>query len=187
MSGIPHIRTQRLVLRPYTEADAPDVQRLAGDARVADTTLTVPHPYPDGIAEAWIATHEAGWHLGRSAVFAIATIKDDARLVGTIGLTIKPEEKSAELGYWIGVPFWGHGYCTEAARAVIDFAFVTLELDRVHAHYFARNQASGRVMQKSGMIEEYHRPRAIAKHGVLEDICGFAITRSQWRAAHVRA
>lgn len=179
MEHQPPIRTARLLLRPYADADAPEVQRLAGEPLVADTTLTIPHPYPEGVAEMWIATHEAAWTSGRGAVFAVARLEDD-RLVGTVGLTLKPELRSAELGYWIGVPFWGHGYATEASRAIVDFGFTILAIDRVHAHHFERNPASGRVMQKIGMVEEFFRRGAIEKGGRREDIRGYAITRAQW-------
>ncbi|MBE2215092.1 MAG: GNAT family N-acetyltransferase [Opitutaceae bacterium] len=179
MDHQPKIRTARLLLRPYDDADAPEVQRLAGDARVADTTLTIPHPYPDGVAEMWIATHEAAWLSGRGAIFAITRL-GQGDLVGTVGLTVKPELHSAELGYWIGYPFWGHGYGTEAAQAAVDFGFAMLALDRVHAHHFERNPASGRVMQKVGMREEFFRRAAVMKRGVPEDVRGYAISRAAW-------
>jgi len=179
MEDQPTIRSARLVLRPYVDTDADDVQRLAGDPRVADTTLTIPHPYPDGVAEMWIATHEAAWLSGRGAVFAVTQV-DDGRLLGTVGLTIRPEQRSAELGYWIGLPFWGRGYCTEAARAIVDFGFTVLSIDRIHAHHFERNPASGRVMQKVGMVEEFFRRAAIEKRGVREDIRGYVIARALW-------
>lgn len=179
MEQQPQIRTARLLLRPYVDEDASDVQRLAGDARVADTTLTIPHPYPDGIAEVWIATHEAAWEHGRGAIFAITRL-EDGNLVGTVGLTIKPELRSAELGYWIGHPYWGSGYATEAAEAAVNVGFTLLPIERVHAHHFERNPASGRVMQKIGMTEAFFRPRGLQKNGIFEDIRGYAITREQW-------
>lgn len=186
MEHQPPIRTDRLLLRPYLDVDAPEVQRLAGDARVADTTLTIPHPYPDGVAEMWIATHEAAWQHGRGAVFAV-TLLADGQLIGTVGLTVRPEQRSAELGYWIGHAYWDQGYCTEAAAAVVDFGFAVLPLERIHAHHFERNPASGRVMQKLGMREEFFRPRALNKRGVLEDIRGYAITRESWEKRRLPA
>lgn len=179
MDRQPNIRTARLFLRPYRDADAPAVQRLAGDARVADTTLTIPHPYPDGIAEMWIATHEAAWEHGRGAIFAI-TEAERGTLIGTVGLTIRPEQRSAELGYWIGYAYWGRGYCSEAAAAVVDFGFTVLPVERIHAHHFERNAASGRVMQKIGMSEEFFRAKALKKGDTLEDIRGYALSRAAW-------
>jgi len=179
MSAFPSITTERLHLRAFRDADAVDVQRLAGDRRIAATTAHVPHPYPDGVAEAWIATHEAAWELGRGLALAI-TARETDELIGAIGLTINPEQKSAEMGYWIGVPFWGQGICTEAACGLIDFAFTTLPVDRVHAHHFARNVASGRVMEKAGMTFEGLRVDVIEKWGRREDAKFYGISRAEW-------
>lgn len=101
----PSLETTRLRLRPFTPPDAADVQRLAGDPAVAATTLTIPHPYPDGAAEAWIATHAPGWVSGRKVVYAVTA--SDERLLGALGLTLTPAHASAELGYWIGADAWG--------------------------------------------------------------------------------
>jgi [ribosomal protein S5]-alanine N-acetyltransferase len=93
----PTLLTERLRLRPFSLADAPEVQRLAGDRAIADTTLNVPHPYPDGAAEAWIETHAGGFAAGRQATFAI-TLRDGGALVGSIGLVIDARSGRAELG-----------------------------------------------------------------------------------------
>lgn len=186
MRDLPTITTQRLLLRPFAHEDAPVVQRLAGDRRIADTTLAIPHPYPEGAAEAWIATHEAAWELGRGMVLAVV-LRHTGELAGAIGLTIQPEHRSAELGYWIGVEYWNHGYCTEAARAVIAFAFTQLDLNRVHAHHFARNPASGRVLVKSGLKPEGSRAAAVMKWGRPEDICLYGVSRAEWEQARSRS
>ncbi|HEY5792811.1 MAG TPA: GNAT family N-acetyltransferase [Chthoniobacterales bacterium] len=149
----PTLRTDRLILRPFISGDAAAVQELAGEFAIADTTLNVPHPYADGLAESWIAAHEAQYRAGEAATFAI-TLKADLALIGAIGLTLFPRFRRGELGYWIGVPFWNRGFCTEAVRAVIDFGFTTLKLHKICAHHLSRNPASGRVMQKAGMSKE---------------------------------
>ena len=146
---IPELKTTRLRLRPFTLEDAPLVQQLAGDSRIADTTGSVPHPYLDGMAEAWIATHESSATEGDSYTWAIANLETD-ELIGCISL-ILDRHNGAEMGYWLGVPYWNHGFMSEAARAVIEAGFSTLKLHRVVARHFVRNSASGRVMQKAGM------------------------------------
>ncbi|HEX9786233.1 MAG TPA: GNAT family N-acetyltransferase [Opitutaceae bacterium] len=181
MPDLPTLSTERLILRPFYDTDAPTVQRHAGDRRVADTTATIPHPYPDGAAEAWIVTHEAAWNLGRSLTLAV-TLRSTDELLGAIGLSFLPEHRSAELGYWIGVPHWGRGYATEAARALIDQGFGVLDLERIHAHHFARNIASGRVLEKIGMKLEGVRRHAFLKAGNFEDIREFGMLRSEWEA-----
>src|SRR4051812_12494432 len=149
----PHLKTKRLVLRPFAIADAPTVQRLAGAKEIADTTLLIPHPYPDGAAEFFINGMAQDWVDRKSSVFAII-LADSGQLCGCIGLTIDSKHFRAELGYWVGVPFWGKGICTEAASALLRFGFEDLSMNKIHAHHFTRNPASGRVLQKIGMKYE---------------------------------
>ncbi|MGH8019207.1 MAG: GNAT family N-acetyltransferase [Opitutaceae bacterium] len=185
-ASLPTIYTARLVLRAFSEHDAGDVQRLAGDRRVADTTAAVPHPYPDGAAVAWIVTHEAAWNLGRGVTLAV-TLRDTGELVGAIGLAIVPEHRSAELGYWLGFPHWRRGYATEAARALIDHGFEQLDLHRIQAHHLARNFASGRVLEKAGMQHEGLRRQAFLKWDQFEDVREMGILRPDWAAARLRS
>jgi ribosomal-protein-alanine N-acetyltransferase len=168
----PVLETPRLRLRPFTLRDACDVQRLAGDREVSSTTRLIPHPYPDGLAEQWIASLDGLYAKGRSASFAITL--HDGTLMGAVGLSIEPADRHAELGYWIGRPYWNRGYCTEAARAAVRFAFETLELQRIFAHYIARNPASGRVMEKLGMRREGCLRQHRFKAGEYQDLmlCG---------------
>jgi [ribosomal protein S5]-alanine N-acetyltransferase len=167
--GIPTLETERLVLRPFTPADAGDVQRLAGDRSIADTTLSIPHPYEDGFAAEWISAHQKAFDEGTGVTFAI-TIKPDGALVGAIGLMGMTQGHQAELGYWIGRPYWNQGFSTEAGEAILRYAFLDLGLIRVHACYFTRNPASGRVMQKLGMQHEGCRRQHIKKWDNFEDV-----------------
>lgn len=175
MTAQPTLRTDRLVLRPFDLADAPTVQRLAGEREVADTTLTLPHPYLDGMAESWIGGHPEAWGRRERVTFAITAATDG--LVGAIALALATQHRRGELGYWIGRPFWNRGYATEAARAVLAFGFETLELNRIHASHLARNPASGRVMVKAGMRFEGTRRQHIVKAGRAEDLADYALLR----------
>ena len=138
---IPTIETERLILRPFCLNDAPDVQRLAGDRAVADTTISIPHPYRDGMAEEWIRGHREEFKSGQAVTFAIA-IKQEGYLVGAIGLREITKDHQATLGYWIGKPFWNHGLCTQAGRAILEYAFMDLGLVRINASHLTRNPAS---------------------------------------------
>ena len=178
----PTLTTKRLILRPFTLEDAPVVQRLAGVREVADTTLNIPHPYRDGVAEAWIMTHKQLFRVGLLATFALVLGASD-ELIGAIGLRIEALHSRAELGYWVGVAHWGKGYCTEAGREVLAYGFNVLGLMRIHASHLTRNPASGRVMQKLGMRCEGHLRKHIRKNDVLEDLEIYAILRHEFSGA----
>ncbi|MBI3887408.1 MAG: GNAT family N-acetyltransferase [Opitutae bacterium] len=175
----PLIETPRLRLRPFLPADGPFVQRLAGVREVADTALHIPHPYPDGAAEAWINTHATRWAAHEELVLAI-TLPDGGHLVGAVGLVLEPQHDRAELGYWVGVPFWRRGFATEAAGGLVDFGFKVLGLNRVQAQHMARNPASGRVMLKLGLRREGASPRAVKKNGRYEDVVFYGLLRRDW-------
>jgi RimJ/RimL family protein N-acetyltransferase len=177
MAGQPILDTARLLLRPFGTADAAEVRRLAGHREIARFTLTVPHPYPEGAAEEWIASHPAAWNEGRAISCAIER-RSDGRLVGAVGLTIDRESDRAELGYWIGPEYSGNGYATEAAGELVRFGFDTLRLNRVVARHFGSNDASGRVMQKIGMRNEGTLRQHYRKWGELEDVVWYGILAS---------
>ncbi|MCX5760490.1 MAG: GNAT family N-acetyltransferase [Gemmatimonadetes bacterium] len=177
MRKLPTLETDRLVLRPFLLSDATVVQRLAGDRAVADTTLTIPHPYVDGLAEQWIVGHEGAWTRHEMAVFAVT--EPESGLVGAISLRIELAQQRAELGYWIGVPFWGIGYATEAARAMVAFGFQKLGLHRVYAQHFTRNPSSARVMTKIGMRHEGVLREHLFRWGQPEDVAVWGLLRHE--------
>ena len=178
MTDQPTLPTKRLLLRALTLRDAQAVQTLAGAAAVADTTLTIPHPYPDGAAEAWIATLTPAWDTGAGVTFAI-TDRELGSLVGVVSLAISANDANAELGYWIGLPFWNRGYATEAAQTLVDWGMVALRLDRIVARYFVRNPASARVLQKLGMKRDETRNESIEKNGRLEEFARYTLLASE--------
>jgi ribosomal-protein-alanine N-acetyltransferase len=177
---LPTLRTDRLLLRPFTLDDAPEVARLAGDRDIGSTTLNIPHPYPAGEAERWISSHEEIYAAGREIPFAIATA--EGVLLGGVGLRIERAHHHAELGYWIGKPYWGRGYGTEAAAEALRYGFEILRLHRIHAGHFSRNPTSGRVLLKLGMTHEGHLRQHILKWGVFEDTDEYGILRSEYEA-----
>jgi RimJ/RimL family protein N-acetyltransferase len=144
----PILQTERLILRPFSEQDAPRVRVLAGDFEVAKMCRTIPHPYPEGEAEAWIGNH-AGWRQRGSAYpFAIEL---GGALVGSVGFG-HAGDGEFDLGYWLGCAYWGRGYATEAVRAVLAFAFDEVGLAYVRARFITENRASGRVLGKVGFL-----------------------------------
>jgi [ribosomal protein S5]-alanine N-acetyltransferase len=177
----PTLDCTRLTLRPYQLRDADDIQRLIGAREVAVTTAAVPHPYLDGMAEEFIAGRAEAFARGTSVSFAISVRATDT-FIGGIDLRPEPEHQRAEIGYWVGLPFWGQGYASEAAQAVVDYGFVSLGLNRIHARHFGNNLASGRVMQKIGMRYEGTQRQHFQKWGELIDVVLYALLRDEWAA-----
>lgn len=181
MDKQPELETRRLILRPFAPDDAPDVQRLAGAPEIASTTLNIPHPYEDGMAEAWIATHRKMFETESGATWAI-TLKPVGDLAGAVSLRgIRPRFHRAELSYWVGRPFWNRGYCTEAVKVVIAFGFESFGLSRVFATHLDRNPASGRVLEKAGMRLEGRMRGHVIKDGFPENLVMYGILRGDPR------
>ena len=164
------LRTPRLTLRPFTPDDVPAVQKFAAAHEVALNTLVIPHPYPDGAAAAWIATHADAYAQNQVHHFAI----DHGGLAGAMALMMKGNG-IAEIGYWIAVPYWNRGYATEAGRAVVRYGFEQCDLHRIFAAHFTRNPASGRVLAKIGMKYEGTLRHHVCKWGEYIDIAFYGI------------
>src|SRR5579863_6287754 len=141
MTAPQELRTARLLLRSLEREDVPAMVRLAGAMEIAATTLNIPHPYAEGDARTFLAKASEDFRAGRSVSFAISALQG-RELCGAVGLNIAEPHWHAELGYWIGVPFWNKGFATEAARAAVAFGFQMLGLHRIFAHHFAGNTAS---------------------------------------------
>ncbi len=173
VNAAPTLRTPRLVLGPLEGRDADVLVTLAGAFEIADTTATIPHPYTPEDARIFLALDAAERAAGSAVRFAIR--HDGDGLVGVVGLhRIDHDQSRAELGYWIGVPWWGRGYATEAAGAVVRYGFDALGLHKIHAHYLARNPASGKVLERIGMRREGLLREEVRKWGRFEDVvlCG---------------
>ena len=139
----PALVTDRLILRAPRPADAEVVARLVNDRRIAENTSRVPHPYTLADAEQWIGAVNK---TGGEAAFLVTLA--DGTLIG--GCSIIAPKGDHEPGYWIGAPYWGQGYATEAARAIIDHAFGALGHTRLQARARVSNPASRRVLEKCG-------------------------------------
>jgi len=160
--------------------DAFRVRELAGDWEVAKTTGTIPHPYEAGVAETWISGHGEAFAEQRGVVFAI-DLQSDGLLIGAVGLELHMTHEWAELGYWIGKPYWNRGYGTEAAREVLRYGFQELRLNRIHARYMPKNVASGRIMEKLGMRREGTLRQSLKRFGTFEDMIMYSILRQEYK------
>jgi RimJ/RimL family protein N-acetyltransferase len=123
---------------------------LANNYAVTKNTISMPFPYRRGDAAVFIRRAREGRTLGTDYAFAIIR-KSDLAFVGSIG--VQPE-REFEMGYWIGEPFWGQGYATEAARRIARFAFEELGATKIRAGWYEDNPASGRVLEKLGFRHE---------------------------------
>jgi RimJ/RimL family protein N-acetyltransferase len=155
-------------------ADCGAIAALANDRRIAENTARLPHPYVLADAESFVARAN---EVDGETSFVITLA--DGRLVGACGLA-RFDRKAPEVGYWIGVAFWGRGYATEAARAVIDHAFTASGHDAIHGAARISNPASRRVLEKCGFQwvgVELRRFRAIASVAPVD--C-FRLDRRLW-------
>jgi RimJ/RimL family protein N-acetyltransferase len=134
------LKTRRLMLGTAVPDDAKAITALINDHRVAGNMASVPHPYTLTDAEAAIEAANG------KPLFVISLT--DGRVIGGGGLAV--HAGYPELAYWLGVPYWGNGYATEAARALVDFAFADLECAELHAGARVTNPASRRVLEKCG-------------------------------------
>jgi len=181
MTAPRELPTARLLLRSLELEDVPTLVRLAGANEIAATTLNIPHPYTDSDARSFLAKANEDYHSGRSVTFAIS-ILPGRELCGAVGLNIALTHTHAELGYWIGVPFWGNGYATEAANTVLAFGFEMLRLHRIFAHHFSGNIASQRVLEKIGMRHEGRFPQHIQKWSRFIDVENYGLLAEQFRS-----
>jgi ribosomal-protein-alanine N-acetyltransferase len=181
MTAPQELRTARLLLRSFGRRDIPAIVRLAGAREVAAMVTRIPHPYTEADAVSFLDQMDGDCRAGLSAVFAVA-ILESGELCGAVGLTISPEHQRAELGYWIGVPYWGQGYATEAASAVVAYGFGTLGLRRIFAFHFAENSASRRVLEKVGMRHEGCSRAHVVKWDQVMDLENYGLLASEYRA-----
>ena len=121
------------------------------------------------------------YEVGEAVILAV-TLRESGTLCGAIELTINPQDANAELGYWLGMPYWGRGYAREVAR----YGFEMLGLHRIHSGHFARNPASGRVLVKIGMSYEGTRREHHRKLGRFEDHMEYGLLARDWRKTQRR-
>ena len=145
--------TERLIIRRFTIEDAKDVYECCNDFEVVKTTLGMPWPYTEEMAKGWISKQPKREELGESYEFAICFKENPNKVIGCVSLMgINSNAKRAEMGYWVGRKYWKQGIATEAAKMMLNFGFDVLGLHSIIARYFDINPASGRVMEKCGMI-----------------------------------
>jgi [ribosomal protein S5]-alanine N-acetyltransferase len=176
------LETTRAILRPLALADAPSIQRVASRREVADTMISIPHPYPAGEGERYLHRQITEFEAGHSVSFAIEC-KADRSFCGVIEIRdIEREHSQAELSFWLAVDMWGQGYMSEILEPTLRFGFEDLDLNRLYAYHMTRNPGSGKVLQKNGFVREGLLRQRVRKWGVFEDVNLWAILRRDWHS-----
>ena len=137
--------------------------------------MRIAHPYTEEDAKVFLQhTREPG------KIWLTTTLRDDGRQIGGIGLRVDDQHQHAELGYWLGPPYWGLGYATEAAREILRYGFQDLSLHRIFASHFKHNTASGRILLKLGMRYEGCQREHVRKWDRFVDSELYGILRHEW-------
>lgn len=174
----PVLRAPRLLLRAFRPSDAGAVRVLAMDRDVADGTVELPHPYELTHAVEWIAGHQRQFECRVAATYAVTRMADGV-LLGAAALTFDAAHDAAELGYWIGKPYWGAGYATEAVRTLVAWGFDEAGLNRIHAGHFPENVRSAAVLRKVGLRYEGRSRERVKKGGAYRDLDRYALLRRE--------
>lgn len=138
------LRTQRLELRPARDSDLGRLVALVGDYEVSKMLAVVPHPYTVEDGKAWL-------EKARSGNEAVFVIDDGSGLIGAVG--VRDPHGDPSIGYWLGRPFWGMGYMSEAVKAVVDWVFGNTDAARIRSEAMQENPGSLRVQRKLGLVE----------------------------------
>ena len=168
------IKTKRLILRPIGNRDAQNISTLAGDIEIARMTGAIPYPYPVISAEFFIMTNRENRRRGLCYNYAV-TLRDNDQLMGVVGVFRRGENAAFELGYWLGKPYWNHGYTTEASAAILREAQNHLGVSHIAAGVFVDNPASMKVLKKLGFksLETYGTWFSLAR---MERVKGLNLT-----------
>lgn len=173
------ICTDRLCIRKITRNDAKSIEHYASDYDVAKTTLNIPHPYPKGGGKEFVTAMLEQMKKGNHYTFAIDYLEKD-QFIGLISLHVNKDFSHAELGYWIGKPFWGQGFGTEAVQAMLLFGFHELKLHKIFARAFKENSASWRIMEKNGMIYEGTFKEHVFRMGEYHDVVFYRLLKREF-------
>jgi [ribosomal protein S5]-alanine N-acetyltransferase len=182
-NSIPTLDTERLRLRALEMRDASTITALLQERDIALTAANIPYPFEEIDARAWVRGASETLFMGHSYTFAI-TRREDSAFMGAIGLEVTISHRRGEIGYWMGKPYWGAGYMTEAARRLVRFGFEELNLNRIDGNCYVDNIGSARVLEKCGMtyegtLREYLFNRVTQ---VYEDVRYYSILRSEYYA-----
>lgn len=174
--------TERLTLRPLAENDADAVTSQISDWDVIRWLGTPPYPYDRSVAESFIQNCKTD-----SETSTVRVMEVDGQLIGTMGLSAPKDhwgqtEGAFEIGYWIGKSHWGHGYATEAAQAMLTYAFERLHVQEMLASVFTENIGSRKVLEKCGFEYRDETDLFCVPRGEVVTSLRLRLPRSRWHA-----
>lgn len=179
MKTYPILETDRLILRLPAVRDIPQIVEYARDPAISKNTLNIPGDYQEKDAVFWVNMAMQSFEEGSRYIFALE-LKSTGGFIGGMGLHLKPEYNRAEVGYWVGVPFWRQGYASEGLAKVLQFGFETLNLNKIYATHLLENPASGSVMLKNGMIKEGEFQDHYKKGDKYLSVIQYRLTRAEY-------
>jgi RimJ/RimL family protein N-acetyltransferase len=171
---IPVLKTERLILRAPRLADVRAIAQLANDRRIAENAARIPHPYSTEDAEQFVAS--VNHRDGEACFVAVCSGKP----IGICSIDLR--EDGAELGYWLGAPYWGQGFATEAARAAIDYAFGDFGHEALLSGARVSNPVSRRVLEKCGFQWTSVRLVRIRSINSAAPVDRFRLDRGLWES-----
>lgn len=181
MKTFPTLSTSRITLRKIRLSDIPRLTEYVNHPSISDNILNFPHPYHEEDAIARMNFVLQGFKNGDRYVFAIALNENDG-FIGEIGLHLEREHDRAEMGFWVGEPFWGKGIMSEAVETVLKFGFEDLALNKILATHFVKNMASGRVLARNGMVREGELKDQYKCKGEYRSVIQYRLTKEEYEA-----
>ena len=180
-SAYPTLATRRFEFRPFMLSDVGRLAALAGEHRVADTNIGIPHPYTTDFARMWISSHSSAWECRQGLHWAALKTGDD-HIVGYAGLDkIDVERRQAELRFWVGCGVQRARDAIEWSKAIVNYALSRLNMERIYALQLARHPLAGRVLATIGMRQEGLVRKRIFNGGLMEDLVCWATLRRDSR------
>ncbi|MEO0639530.1 MAG: GNAT family protein [Bacteroidota bacterium] len=181
MNAFPSLETPRLRLRRMQTSDIPSLLKYVNNIKITDQILNFPYPYLEEDAIFRMHIILQGFQKKQRFVFAI-TQKEEDELIGEIGLHLDKANNRAEMGYWLGEPFWNQGLMKEAIGPVLKFGFEEVKLHKIFATHFISNPASGKIMEQNGMIREAEMKDHYKKKGIYETVFQYRLTKEEFEA-----
>ena len=175
----PLLTTERMTLRPFTMDDVPDVQEFMDNKDFSSFSPGYPYPCEKDFVEEYISDIPAKWQNREIVNYAMVP-HEIKKPIGIVGLKLQLDHDVAEIGYLLGVKYWGQGYATEAAKRILLFGFYDLDLQCIFGQCIMSHKDSENILKKLGMMHEGILRQRLKKCGKLEDILSYSILASEF-------